>query len=84
MTRYDASLYATGVRVLLVRPGFVTGAMTAGRAAAPLATTPNAVDAAVARALRGSKSVVWVPAPLVALAPALRLIPRPLWRTLKS
>jgi decaprenylphospho-beta-D-erythro-pentofuranosid-2-ulose 2-reductase len=81
---YADSLRGAGVRVLVVRPGFVIGAMTAGRAAAPLATTPNAVGAAVAKALRGSKPVVWVPAPLAGLAPALRLIPRPLWRTLKT
>lgn len=78
------SLHGTGVRVVLVRPGFVIGAMTAGRTAPPLATTPHAVGTAVAKALRGSRSVVWVPAPLAALAPAMRLIPRPLWRRLRS
>jgi decaprenylphospho-beta-D-erythro-pentofuranosid-2-ulose 2-reductase len=81
---YADSLHGTGVRVLLVRPGFVIGKMTEGMAAAPLATTPNAVGAAVARALRGSKSVIWVPASLVGLATAMKLIPRPIWRTLKS
>ena len=29
------------------------------------------------------KSVLWVPAPLAVLAPAMRLIPRPVWRMLK-
>ncbi len=46
------SLHGTGVHVLLVRPGFVTGRMTAGMPPAPLATTPAAVGAAVAAALR--------------------------------
>jgi len=81
---YADSLHGSGVRVLLVRPGFVIGSMTAGMAPAPLATTPAAVGAAVARALRGSASVVWVPAPLAGLAAVMRLVPRPLWRTLKS
>ena len=37
------SLHGTGVRVLLVRPGFVLGRMTAGMPAAPLASiTPRA------------------------------------------
>jgi decaprenylphospho-beta-D-erythro-pentofuranosid-2-ulose 2-reductase len=81
---YADSLHGTGVRVLLVRPGFVIGKMTEGMAPAPLATTPGAVGVAVARALRGSTSVVWVPAPLVGLAAAMKLIPRPLWRRLKS
>jgi decaprenylphospho-beta-D-erythro-pentofuranosid-2-ulose 2-reductase len=74
------SLHGTGVRVLLVRPGFVTGRMTAGMPPAPLATTPEQVGAATAAALRGRKTAVWIPAPLAGLATALRLIPRPAWR----
>ncbi len=76
-------LHGTGVRLLLVRPGFVTGRMTEGMAAAPMATTPQAVGAAVATALRGGKSTVWVPAPLAGLATAMRLIPRPVWRKIE-
>lgn len=71
-----------GVRVLLVRPGFVRGRMTAGLRPAPLATTPQAVATAVARALRGRAQVVWVPAPLRLVMGVLRLVPRPLWRRL--
>ena len=81
---YADSLHGTGVRVLLVRPGFVVGKMTEGMSAAPLATTPEAVGTAVAKALRGSSSVVWVPTPLAALATAIKLVPRPLWRQMKS
>ncbi len=77
------SLHGTGVRVLLVRPGFVTGRMTAGMEAAPLATTPAAVGAAVAAALAGGSATVWVPRSLAGLAVALRLVPRPLWRKLR-
>jgi decaprenylphospho-beta-D-erythro-pentofuranosid-2-ulose 2-reductase len=73
-------LHGSGVRVLLVRPGFVTGRMTAGMPAAPLATTPQAVGAATAAALRGRKAAVWVPSSLAGLALALRLVPRPIWR----
>ncbi len=82
---YADSLHGTGVRVLLVRPGFVTGKMTAGMKPAPLATTPEGVGAAVARALRSpGKSVVWVPAPLAGLAAVMKLIPRPVWRKLEN
>ncbi len=77
---YADELHGTGVRLLLVRPGFVTGRMTEGMTPAPMATTPPAVGAEVAAALRGRKSTVWVPAQLAGLATALRLIPRPLWR----
>src|SRR5712691_7999546 len=76
------SLHGTGVRVLLVRPGFVTGRMTAGMPPAPLATTPAAVGAAIAADLAGNAGTVWVPRPLAGLATALRLVPRPLWRRL--
>jgi len=62
----------------------VIGKMTEGMTPAPLATTPGAIGVAVAKALRGSKSVVWVPAPLVGLATVMKLIPRPVWRTMKS
>jgi decaprenylphospho-beta-D-erythro-pentofuranosid-2-ulose 2-reductase len=83
---YADSLHGSGVRVLLVRPGFVTGRMTEGMKAAPLATTPERVGAAVAAALRGTggKNVIWVPAPLVGLATVMKLIPRPVWRQMKS
>ena len=80
---YADALHGTGVRVLLVRPGFVTGRMTAGMAAAPLATTPEAVGAAVAAALGGNKRVVWVPPALAGLATAMRLVPRPVWRRIE-
>jgi decaprenylphospho-beta-D-erythro-pentofuranosid-2-ulose 2-reductase len=73
-------LHGTGVRVLLVRPGFVTGRMTAGMPPAPLATTPEAVGKATAAALRRGQSTVWVPPSLAGLALALKLVPRPLWR----
>jgi decaprenylphospho-beta-D-erythro-pentofuranosid-2-ulose 2-reductase len=73
-------MHGTGVRVLLVRPGFVTGRMTAGLPPAPLATTPQAVGRATAAALRRGQATVWVPPALAALAPALKLVPRPIWR----
>jgi decaprenylphospho-beta-D-erythro-pentofuranosid-2-ulose 2-reductase len=74
------SLQGTGVRVLLVRPGFVTGRMTHGMTPAPLATTPSAVGAATAAALATNAATVWVPPSLAVLAGAMRLVPRPLWR----
>src|ERR1700685_1339202 len=73
-------LHGTGVRVVLVRPGFVTGRMTAGMPAAPLAAPPEAGGRATAAALRRGQDTVWVPPALAGLALALRLVPRPLWR----
>jgi decaprenylphospho-beta-D-erythro-pentofuranosid-2-ulose 2-reductase len=77
------SLHATGVHVLLVRPGFVIGRMTAGMQPAPLAVRPDEVGAAVAAALRSGQPLVWVPAPLRWLAVGLRLLPRRMWRRLE-
>jgi decaprenylphospho-beta-D-erythro-pentofuranosid-2-ulose 2-reductase len=76
------SLHGSGVRVLLVRPGFVTGRMTAGMEPAPMSTTPAAVGSAVAAAMAGRTRTVWVPRPLAGLATALKLVPRPAWRRL--
>jgi short-subunit dehydrogenase len=76
------ALHGTGVRLLLVRPGFVIGRMTQGMTPAPLSSTPAQVADATARALRKGRATVWVPAPLVALAVVFRMLPRPLWRRL--
>ncbi len=77
------ALAGTGVRVLLVRPGFVTGRMTAGMSQAPLSSTPAQVGAAVAAALAGTSSLVWIPRSLAGAAVVLRLVPRPLWRRMR-
>jgi decaprenylphospho-beta-D-erythro-pentofuranosid-2-ulose 2-reductase len=77
------SLHGSGVRVLLVRPGFVIGRMTHGLSPAPMSTTPGQVGKAVATALPGRARVVWVPAGLRPLSVGLRLIPRRLWRKLR-
>lgn len=80
------ALAGSGVQVLLVRPGFVTGRMTAGMSRAPLSSTPAQVGSAVAAALApGSRRTapLWVPRSLRAAAVVLRLVPRPLWRQMR-
>jgi decaprenylphospho-beta-D-erythro-pentofuranosid-2-ulose 2-reductase len=76
------SLHGSGVRVIVVRPGFVGSPMTAGLHPAPLATTPDAVAAGVIKALRSGAGVVWVPPALGPVMLALRLLPRPVFRRL--
>lgn len=76
------SLHGSGVDVMIVRPGFVHTKMTAGRPAAPLSTTPDAVARAVVDGLRRKRAVVWVPAPLRFVMSALRHLPRPIFRRL--
>ncbi|MHA6795000.1 SDR family NAD(P)-dependent oxidoreductase [Pseudonocardia bannensis] len=76
------ALYGSGVRVLLVRPGFVIGRMTAGMPPAPLSSTPDQVADATVRALRAGRGEVWVPAVLRPVFFGMRLLPRPIWRRL--
>jgi decaprenylphospho-beta-D-erythro-pentofuranosid-2-ulose 2-reductase len=77
------SLYGTGVDVMIVRPGFVHTKMTAGRDAAPFATTPDAVAVAIVDGLRRRAGVVWVPAALRWVGVVFRHLPRFLWRRIE-
>lgn len=76
------SLRPTGVRVVVVRPGFVVSRMTEGLAKAPLATTPEAVAEAVVEAVRTGKEVLWVPKALRVVMSVLRHQPRAVFRRL--
>jgi hypothetical protein len=70
------------VRLLLVRPGFVVGRMTAGMSPAPLSSTPEQVADAVVDALARGRVEVWVPGVLRPVFFLMRLLPRPVWRRL--
>jgi decaprenylphospho-beta-D-erythro-pentofuranosid-2-ulose 2-reductase len=76
------SLAGTGVKVLVVRPGFVKTKMTAHLPAAPFSTTPEAVAAAVVRGIRGRPHTIWVPGSLRLVMSGLRHLPRPIFRRL--
>jgi short-subunit dehydrogenase len=76
------ALAGSGVRLLLVRPGFVIGRMTEGMTPAPFSRTPDAVADATVRALRSGKSEVWVPAALRPIFAVMRHLPRAVWRRL--
>ncbi|HEX4395951.1 MAG TPA: SDR family NAD(P)-dependent oxidoreductase [Mycobacterium sp.] len=74
------ALYGTGVRLLIVRPGFVIGRMTEGMTPAPLSSTPSQVAAATARALAKGRRTVWIPWALGPAAAVMRLLPQFIWR----
>jgi decaprenylphospho-beta-D-erythro-pentofuranosid-2-ulose 2-reductase len=74
------SLAGTGVRVAIVRPGFVTGRMTAGMQPMPLATDPEAVAAAIVRGLARGDAVVYVPRVLRQVSRVFRHLPAAAWR----
>ncbi|GGM68940.1 hypothetical protein GCM10012275_44250 [Longimycelium tulufanense] len=71
-----------GVRVCVVRPGFVRTKMTDGLDAAPLSVTAEDVATAVVEGVRAGKELVWVPGPLRWVMSALRHVPRALFRRL--
>lgn len=76
------ALHGSGVRLLVVRPGFVIGRMTAGMDPAPFSSTPAQVAAAAARALATGRTGVWVPWQVAVIAAVFRLLPGPIWRRL--
>jgi decaprenylphospho-beta-D-erythro-pentofuranosid-2-ulose 2-reductase len=71
-----------GVRVLVVRPGFVRTKMTAGLSEAPLAVTADDVADAVVEGVQEQRDLVWVPRPMRFVMSGLRHVPRPLFRRL--
>jgi len=77
-------LHDEGVRILVVRPGFVRSRMTQGLKPAPLATTPDAVAAAVLAGLDGRAQTIWTPRALRLLMLVMRMVPRPLFRRIEQ
>jgi decaprenylphospho-beta-D-erythro-pentofuranosid-2-ulose 2-reductase len=78
------ALVGSGVDVLVVRPGFVRTKMTAGRAEAPFAVTPEEVAEEIVRGLRRRAHTIWVPPRLRFVMAVVRLLPRPLFRLLRT
>lgn len=74
------ALHGSGVRLLIVRPGFVIGRMTHGMDPAPLSSTPAQVAEATAHALAKGRRAVWVPWTLRPLFFGMRLLPQSVWR----
>jgi NAD(P)-dependent dehydrogenase (short-subunit alcohol dehydrogenase family) len=75
------ALHGSGVHLVIARPGFVIGRMTAGMSPAPFSSTPDEVaDAVVGRIRSGSGVVLWIPWQLRVMFAIARLVPRGLWR----
>jgi len=71
-----------GVRVLVVRPGFVKSKMTSGLDEVPLSVTPDDVAEAITDAIGARRELIWVPGALRAVMSGLRHVPRPVFRRL--
>lgn len=76
------ALGAHGVRVTVVRPGFVRSKMTEGMKDAPLATTPDEVAVQTVDAVRHRRRLIWVPKPFQPVMLVLKHIPGPIFRKL--
>ena len=76
------SLRCTGVRLQVLRPGFVRSKMTEGLAQAPFTTDVAAVADVAVAGLRSDATVLWSPPLLRYVFCVLRLVPQALWRRL--
>ena len=76
------ALRPSGVRVLVVRPGFVKSKMTSGLDEAPLAVAPDQVADAIVEGVANKRELVWVPGAMRVVMSGLRHVPRPLFRRL--
>ena len=75
----DASA-SSGVRVLVVRLGFVKTRMTGGVSLVPFAMTSESLAEATVGALAGRAHTIFVPARLRLIFTALRHLPRAIYR----
>ncbi|MFB9376774.1 SDR family NAD(P)-dependent oxidoreductase [Kineococcus gynurae] len=74
------ALHGSRIHLLLARPGFVVGRMSAGMKPAPLSSTPAQVADAVLAGLASGAGTVWIPGRLKLLAAAMAVTPRAVWR----
>jgi short-subunit dehydrogenase len=74
------ALHGSGVRLLVVRAGFVIGRMTEGMKPAPFARTPEQVATAVVTGLERDRTLIWVPPALRIMFLVARILPRSIWR----
>jgi decaprenylphospho-beta-D-erythro-pentofuranosid-2-ulose 2-reductase len=77
-----AALASSGVKVMIVRPGFVPTKMTAGMKGAPLSVTADDVADAVVRGVARGHEIVWVPPAMRYVMAVLRLLPVAMFRRL--
>jgi decaprenylphospho-beta-D-erythro-pentofuranosid-2-ulose 2-reductase len=76
------SLAGSGVKVTVVRPGFVHTKMTRGLKSAPLSTTPREVAKVAVAGMKAGKHTVWAPPALRYVFVGLRHTPRAIFKRL--
>jgi decaprenylphospho-beta-D-erythro-pentofuranosid-2-ulose 2-reductase len=78
------SLVGSGVKLMVVRPGFVTTKMTAHLDAKPMSTNADAVATDIVKGLGRGSEIIWSPAKLQAVFAVMRHLPRPVFRRIKA
>ena len=81
-TGLTEALLPAGVKVCVIRPGFVHTKMTAGMKPAPLSVTPEQVADVIVDAVAQGREQAWAPAPMRYVMSALRHVPRQIFRRL--
>lgn len=76
-------LFAAGVRVIDIRPGFVDTPMTADFAKGPLWAQPGSVASTIVRSVEGARGVVYAPFYWRYIMWVIRLIPEPVFKRLQ-
>ncbi len=77
------ALHADGVRIVVVRPGFVRSRMTSGLQVPPGASTPEAVARAVLVGLDRGKQTIWAPPTLRWVMMLIGVLPRSVMRRIR-
>jgi decaprenylphospho-beta-D-erythro-pentofuranosid-2-ulose 2-reductase len=81
-TGLTEALRPSGIKVSVVRPGFVRTKMTTGMKPAPLSVTPEQVAEVIVDAVAQGREQAWAPAQMRFVMSALRHVPRPIFRRL--
>ncbi len=76
------ALRPAGIKVCVVRPGFVHTRMTKGMPAAPLSVTPEQVADVIVESVARGREQAWAPPQMRFVMSALRHVPRPIFRRL--
>jgi len=81
---YADSVRAEGIKVQIIRPGFVRTKMTEGLPEAPFTTDVDAAADTIVKGLGGTSTVIWSPPVLQAVFVVLRHLPSMIWRRMPA
>jgi len=83
-TGFGDSVRSSGIKVQVIRPGFVRTKMTEGLKEAPFTTDLDEAADTIVKGLASSAAVIWSPPVLRAVFLVLRHLPALIWRRMPS